>query len=226
VLRTCEKHGFTVNWKKSEHLRYTISFCGFELNKTALRIDPDKYKLLQEYPRPKSANTGIKWRATLEFNRRYYKDVQQIIEPITNMFKHGVKSKLETEQEDAWQEWLRLVPSIRHQHDSLLPLHIDTDASNSAWAAVYYQVDTQGEEIIMELRGGLLNDAERKAMMSEREFLAMSNAADGCRYWTVSQKVNFHVDHSALLAYTSETLITPNSWRQQVTHLWELNIII
>jgi hypothetical protein len=70
------------------------------------------------------------------------------------------------------------------------------------------------ESIILEFRGGLFNDAERKATTSEREFLAMSNAAEGRRYWTIGQKVHFHVDHSALLAYTKENLITPKRWRR------------
>jgi len=54
----------------------------------------------------------------------------------------------------------------------------------------------------------------------------MSNAAEGRRYWTLGRIVHFHVDHSALLAYTNETLITPKLWRRLDTHLRELTMQI
>jgi hypothetical protein len=70
-------------------------------------------------------------------------------------------------------------------------------------------------EKILEFRGGLFNEAERRASASEREFLAMTNAAEDRRYWTLhGKKVMFHVDHKALLAYTNEGLVTPKIWRR------------
>lgn len=205
ILRACEIHGFTVNWKKSELHKKTIKYCGFELSPEGLRIDPDKHKALQEYPRPSSAKTGIKWRATLQFNRKHYADVQRVIDPITKMFKKGVKWESGTEQEEAWQRWMAVVPEILHKFDPTLDLHIETDASNSGWAAVYYQVDHHGEEKSLEFRGGLFNEAERRASASEREFLAKTNAAEDRRYWTLhGRTVMFHMDHKALLAYTNE----------------------
>jgi hypothetical protein len=50
ILRTCEQHGITVNWKKSEPHKEVILFCGFEISKDGTRIDPDKYSMFQDYP--------------------------------------------------------------------------------------------------------------------------------------------------------------------------------
>jgi len=130
ILRTCEIQGFTVNWKKSELHQTTIKHCGFELSPEGLQIDPDKHEILQSYPRPTSAKTGIKWRATLQFNRKHYADVQRIIEPIMKMFKKGVNWEWAPQQEEAWQRWLKIVPEILHKFDPTLQLHIETDASN------------------------------------------------------------------------------------------------
>jgi len=201
ILRACENHGFTVNWKKSTPHAEKVLFCGFEFSKEGCQIDPDKHRLLHQYPRPMSAKTGIKWRATLQFNPKHYAKVHGIIEPITRMCKKNVKWEWGTEQEQAWQEWLKIVPQILSKYDPDLQLHLETDASTSSWAAVYYQVDHQGEEQILEFRGGLFNEAERKATTLEREFLTMANAAKNRRYWTLNgKKVIFLVDHQPLLA--------------------------
>lgn len=149
------------------------------------------------------------------------------MEPITKMFKKGVKWEWGPQQEEAWQRWLKLVPEILHKFDPTLQLHIETNASNSGWAAVYYQVDHLGEEKILEFRGGLFNEAERKSTASEREFLAMTNAVEDRRYWTLhGLKVMFHVDHRALLAYTNKQLITPKIWRRMDHVLRELELEI
>ena len=85
----------------------------------------------------------------------------------------------------------------------------------------------QGEEKILEFRGGLFNDAEGKSTASEREFLAMTNAVEDRRYWTLhGKKVMFHVDHKALLAYTNKQLVTPKIWRRMNHMLRELEIEI
>lgn len=177
VLRACELNSFTVNWKKSEPHTQKALFCRFVVNKERCQIDPAKHKMLQEYPRPTSAKTGIKWRATLQFNRKHYARVHTIIESITKMFKRGVKWEWGAAQEKAWQAWLSIVPEILDRYDPDLQLHIETGASTSGWAAVYYQVHHDGEETILEFRGVLFNDVERKATTSEWEFLVMANAA-------------------------------------------------
>jgi len=82
-------------------------------------------------------------------------------------------------------------------------------------------------EKILEFRGGLFNDAERKSTASEREFLAMTNAVEDRRYWTLhGKKVMFHVDHRALLSYTNKQLITPKIWRRMDHVLREIEIEI
>ena len=82
-------------------------------------------------------------------------------------------------------------------------------------------------EKILEFRGGLFNEAERRASASEREFLAMTNAAEDRRYWTLhGRTVMFHVDHKALLAYTNEGLVTPKIWRRMDHVIRELQIRI
>jgi hypothetical protein len=79
----------------------------------------------------------------------------------------------------------------------------------------------------LEFRGGLFNEAERRASASEREFLAMTNAAEDRRYWTLhGRTVRFHVDHRALLAYTNEGLVTPKIWRRMDHVIRELTIQI
>ena len=80
----------------------------------------------------------------------------------------------------------------------------------------------------MEFGGGLFNEAERKATVSEREFLAMANAAKDQRHWTLATpyKVLFHVDHRALLAYTKEATVTPKLWRRMDYTLNELEMEI
>lgn len=101
ILRTCELHGFTVNWEKSEPHVQEALFCRVLIGQNGCKIDPAKYKMLQEYPRPTSAKMGIKWRATLQFNRKHYARLHTIIEPITKMFKKVVKWEWGTEQETA-----------------------------------------------------------------------------------------------------------------------------
>ena len=82
-------------------------------------------------------------------------------------------------------------------------------------------------EKILEFRGGLFNDVERKSTASEREFLAMTNAVEDRRYWTLhGKKVMFHVDHRALLAYTNETMVTPKLWRRMDHVIRELEVEI
>jgi hypothetical protein len=122
---------------------------------------------------------------------------------------------------------MAVVPEILHKFDPKMDLHIETDASNSGWAAVYYQLNHQGEEKILEFRGGLFNKAERRASASEREFQAMTNAVEDRRYWTLHGiTVMFHVDHKALLAYTNEGLVMPNIWRRMDHMIRELQIKI
>ena len=82
-------------------------------------------------------------------------------------------------------------------------------------------------EKILEFRGGLFNEAERKATTSEREFLGMANAATDRRYWTTNKhNVMFNLDHRALLAYTRDDVITPKTWRRMEGPLQGLNLEI
>jgi hypothetical protein len=93
----------------------------------------------------------------------------------------GIKWQWNHQQETSWQEWMKTVPEILHRHDTTKTLHIETSVSNEGWAAMYFEVNEQGEEKILAFRGGLFNPAERKSSTSEREFLAMANSVEGRR---------------------------------------------
>jgi len=79
-----------------------ISFLGFVVSGSGLRMDPEKARATVDWPRPTSRKEVQQFLGLWNFYRRFIHDFSDIVSPITDLLRQDVKSEWGEVQEAAF----------------------------------------------------------------------------------------------------------------------------
>jgi len=212
-LRCCELNDLHLNSKMCEPEAQEVTFCGFLSSKRGIEMDPDKYALISKMKPPTTPAEVRKFAAWIEFSAEHYARLKEMLEPITKLARKAEPWNWGKDQQRVWNQLQQAMPTVlkpfrygeEKKPEDRLPVHIATDASNTAWAVVYYQVNEKGERNIIRFDVGLFKtQLEQMGTATEREFRGVMNSlSEKHRHMTVGRQVFIHTDQRAL-AYYSE----------------------
>lgn len=156
----------TINLKKSEFCRSSLTYLGFVVDGQGLRTDPSKVDAILKYPIPKTTTEIKRLIGLVGWYRRFIKDFSSLCFPITTLIhgrKKGQAISWTPEADQAFNEMKRLLTTapILASPDFSKQFVIQCDASNTAISYILYQ-ECDGVEHPIAYGSKMLNKCQRK----------------------------------------------------------------
>ena len=178
--------------EKVEYLGHLVSAKGLEPN-------PDKVRIVQEFPRPQSTTDVRSFLGIATYYRRFIPHFAQIAAPLNKLTSKNVKFFWDTDCQiafDTLKQKLMSAPVLAYP-DFELPFHLYVDAGQESLGLTLGQI-VDGQEVVIAYAGRGLNKAERNYSSCEREALAVIEGIKKFRVYLYDRHFKIHTDNSAV----------------------------
>jgi transposase InsO family protein len=199
VLDRLNKAGLKLKPSKCCFLQQEVSFLGHRVSGNGIETDPEKIRVVEEWPTPASLREVRSFVGLCAYYRRFVPDFAEIARPLHALTKKGVRFQWTAECESAFIELKRRLtatPILALPNDSDLYI-LDTDASLDAIGAVLSQVQ-QGQERVIAYGSRVCTPAEKNYDVTRRELLAVVHFLKFFRQYLLGRQFLLRTDHSAL----------------------------
>ena len=193
------KHNLKLKSEKSKWFERGISFVGYKVSSSGIEMDPERIRIIQEWPRPECVKEVRSFIGMLQYFRKFIKDFAKLSTPLTNLTKKDVKWSWNTETEDSFQVLKELMtkPPVLAHPDFERSFILTTDASGFAIGGVLSQ-EVNGVERPIAYGSRQLIGPEKDYSSHRQEALAMVYFVNKFRHFLVGKKVVLRTDCRAL----------------------------
>lgn len=207
VFQRIHKYNLKLKASKCEFFQSQVTYLGHVVSEEGIKTDPEKIRVLKEWPVPKSVKDVRKFLGFTGYYRRFIKGFASVVRPLNDLLvgcstKKGTKKKptfkWEAAQQQAFESIIERLsnPPVLAYANYKLPFKLHTDASGSGLGAVLYQHQDDLDRVVA-YASRSLKPAERNYPAHKLEFLALK--------WAITDK--FH-DY---LYGTSFEVVTDNN---------------
>ena len=199
LFQRLKTHNLKLKPSKCSLLQTKVSFLGHVVGREGIATDPDKIKLIKDWPEPKNLRELRGFLGLAGYYRRFVEGFSNIACPLTALMKKGRVFSWTDECRVAFEqlkERLQEPPilTLPNQED---PFILDTDAAENSIGAVLSQVQN-GQERVVAYAGKTLSPQERNYCITRRELLAVVTFLKHFRQYLLGAKFVVRTDHSAL----------------------------
>ncbi|KAF1333397.1 Retrovirus polyprotein, partial [Globisporangium splendens] len=215
VLKRCEEQQLYIKLSKCQFCVEEIPCLGDFVGRNGVRMDPDKVRIITEWPVPKTKHQMESFLGTTVYVSRFCKDYAQFSGPLHEALK-GKRSKdtvrLDSNQLQCFEELKRRLstPPVLALPDFDKPFGIRMDASNYAVGGVLFQKEG-GIEHPIAFTGRKMKAAELNYPVQEQELLAIMHALRVWRIYLVDKPFMVETDHKSL-----ETILTQKTTNRRI----------
>lgn len=199
VLSALHKYGLTACPVKSHFARLEIQFLGLIINSLGVKMDPERVRAIQDYPRPTDLSKLSKFLGVISWYCKFVRDLSHLAHPLNNLKKKGVKFKWSLQCDESFTKLKCEISkdTLLHFPDFSHPFYIQTDASDYGIAGKIYQI-INNEHKIIAFASRSLTQTEQNYCTSKKEALAAIWACEKWHYYIDLTKFYLVSDHSAL----------------------------
>jgi len=217
VLQRISKYGLRIASKKCGFFVSEFTFLGHRVSRDGIQPDMNKVKTLIDYPPPRTLTQVRKFLGFIGFYRSYIENFSHLAEPI-NALTRGNKTnyiKWTSEAQSAFESLIailtqRTLLNFIDLSPSAGPLHIFTDASEFAVAAVITQ-ERDKEFHPIEFYSSAHDVAQRRYGPTEWEALAVVKVVRHIEHYIIHSNATFiYTDCTAVAAFFSRCRMSPN----------------
>ena len=215
VLKRCEEQELYIKLSKCQFCVEEIPCLGDFVGRNGVRMDPDKVKIIKEWPIPKTVRQLESFLGTTVYVSRFCKDFAQFSGPLHEATK-GKKPKdalILTDHQVACLEELKRrlsSPPVLKLPDFDKPFGIRMDASNFAVGGVLFQKEGELEQPIA-YTGRKMKPAELNYPVREQELLAIMHALSVWRVYLLDRPFIVETDHKSI-----ETILTQKTTNRRI----------
>lgn len=176
-----------------------ITFLGHVVNKEGVATDPEKIRLVQEWPEPKNVKELRGFLGLTGYYRKFVESYSRIAAPLNQLLKKN-RSFIWTEEcKQAFDQLKQVLLSppilvLPGEEDTFI---LDTDACDVSIGAVL-SVIKDGKERIVAFAGRTLNKNERNYCVTRKELLAIVYFVKYFRQYLLSKPFTIRTDHAPL----------------------------
>ncbi|GAA6084432.1 protein turtle homolog B-like [Tachysurus ichikawai] len=193
-----EASGLTLNLKKCNLCRKSLSFLGHVISEEGIKTEETKVEAMKNFPIPRNLKEVQRFLGLAGWYHHFISGFSELAAPL-----HALKRKDAawnwTEEchndferlKDALQKAPVLIPP-----DPSRPFKVQTDASNIGLGAVLTQESDQGEHVVA-YASRLLHGAEKSYSVSEKECLAVVWAVEKWQKYLEGRRFQIITDHAA-----------------------------
>lgn len=205
VFERWRKVNLKLNPSKCEFLKKEILYLGHIITAEGILPDPEKIRVLRDYPVPTNSNEVKRFVAFANYYRKYIPNFSQKSAPLNNLSRKNVpfvwtsdcQNSFETLKEALMQPPVLQYPDFSASNE----FRLQTDASGMAIGAVLSNKDDR--PIAFASRS--LNKAERNYNTVEKELLAVVWAVKYFRPYLFGRHFKIFTDHKPLVYLFNHT---------------------
>jgi hypothetical protein len=231
VLERLEQNQFYVKLSKCDFFKPEVKYLGHIVSDTGIKPDPDKIKLVTDWPVPKTVRDVRSFLGLANYFRRFVPKFAEISDPIVNLTKVVCSRRKSDTTNVVWtpqcetafaalKQALTSAPVLRVP-DLNKPFQLITDASDYALGAILVQ---EGQPVAYESRK--LAKAERNYHTTDKELLAVVHALKLWRCYLEGVTFQVITDHNPLVYLQTQPLLSRRQARwseflSQFSFKWE-----
>ena len=188
----------------------SVKFCGHVIDKNGIMPDPDKVKVVLDWPTPLDVHQLRSFVGLAQYFRKFIQAFACMIAPLTALFKKGAEFKWSVTCQQAFQqvkEALTTVPCLKLPHPDE-PYTMITDASGIGIGAVLLQ---GGRPVAFE--GRALTPPEKKWSATEQEMLGVVYHMEKWRCYLDGMHFTVVTDHQPNTWFASQKQLSPRQAR-------------
>lgn len=199
ILETLRKHNLKIQIDKSEFLQKEVAFLGHIVTPEGVKPNPEKIKVIQNWPLPKNEKELKGFLGTMGYYRKFIKDFAKIAKPLTQQLRKGEKITHTPEFVSAFTRCKNILTSshVLQRPDFTKKFVLTTDASNYALGAVLSQGPI-GKDKPIAFASRTLTKSEENYSTIEKELLAIDWACTYFKPYLFGRKFTLYTDHKPL----------------------------
>lgn len=199
IMETLRKYNLKVQIDKCDFLQKEVAFLGHVITPEGVRPNPDKIKVIQEWPLPKNEKELKGFLGVIGYYRKFIKDFAKIAKPLTQQLRKGETISHTPEFVSAFNRCKNILTSshVLQYPDLSKRFILTTDASNYALGAVLSQGPV-GQDRPVAFASRTLTLSEEKYSAIEKELLAIDWACKYFRPYLFGRRFTLYTDHKPL----------------------------
>jgi transposase InsO family protein len=191
--------GLRLKPKKCSLFRQKVKYLGHEVSAEGIATDPEKTKVVREWPVPHNVGEVRSFLGLCSYYRRFVGDFATLAKPLTKLTEKSVTFNWgEPEQKsfEALKEKL-VTSAVLAFPDRDATFILDTDASDVGIGAVLSQ-ELDGAERVIAYGSRVLTKPERRYCVTRRELLAVVHFVKQYRHFLCGKQFILRTDHASL----------------------------
>ena len=200
VLLTLREAKLYVNLKKCSFMQPHVLFLGFIVSEHGISADPEKVRVIREWPEPQSITETRSFHGLASFYRRFIRGFSTIMAPITEYLKNKEFQWSNAASQVFREIMIRMTeaPVLRYP-DLTRVFEVSYDASGVGIGGVLSQ---EGHPIAF--FSEKLNDAKRRYSTYDKEFYAIVQSLRFWRFYLLPTEFVLFSNHQALRYLNSQ----------------------
>ena len=199
VFGRLREAGLKLKPRKCFLFQHEVRYLGHIVCQEGIKTDPDKVKVVNEWPTPQNVTDVKRFLGLCSYYRRFVKNFASVAKPLTRLTEKNVSFIWEKDEQESFDTLKKLLcssPIIAYPESSATFI-LDTDASNVGIGAVLSQI-INGEERVIAYGSRILTKAERQYCITRRELLAAVFFTKYFRHYLTGRKFLLRTDHASL----------------------------
>ena len=176
-----------------------VRYLGHVVSRNGVAVDPDKTKVVHEWPEPRDKHEVRSFLGLCTYYRRFVPGFANIAKPLTRLTEENRQFAWNEECQNAFEHLKQILvsaPVLAYpKRDGKFVL--DTDASNVGIGGVLSQVQ-DGHEKVIGYFSKVLSKPERNYCVTRRELLAVVKSVEHFYKYLYGRKFLLRTDHAAL----------------------------
>lgn len=228
VFKRLEKAGLKLKGTKCEFFQTQVNYLGHVVSQNGVETDPDKLKVLKDWPVPTCVKELRSFLSFSSYYRRFVPGFAQIAKPLNDLLVgHPTNKKAKTskpavswtwgqKQQEAFTTLIDKLtsPPILAYADYSKPFILNVDASCNGLGAVLYQEHNGKERVVAYASRGLRAN-ERNYPVHKLEFLALK--------WSICDKFHDYLYGNSVKVRTDNnplTYVFSSAKLDAMSHRW------
>lgn len=210
VFQRLHEYNLKLKASKCEFFRTQVTYLGHVVSEHGIKTDPEKLKVLKDWPIPNSVKDVRKFLGFAGYYRRFVKGFARIVRPLNDLLvgnstKKPTRRRTPFEWGEAQQRAFETIieklsnPPVLAYADYRKPFKLHTDASSSGLGAVLYQ-QQDGIDRVIAYASRSLKPSERNYPAHKLEFLALK--------WAITDKFHDYLYGASFEVVTDNNPLT------------------
>jgi len=219
ILRRLKEANLKLKPSKCTLMQREVTFLGHVISHQGIATDPEKIKLIEEWPVPTNLKQLRGFLGLTGYYRRFVNGYSVITTPLNYLLKKDQPYQWTHECQEAFEQLKRALstPPILALPNDEGTFVLDTDAAESSIGAVLSQIQ-DGHERVIAYAGRTLNKNEINYCVTRKELLAVVHFTRHFRQYLLGRQFVTRTDHAALswLRKTPEPIGQNARWLEQL----------